>query len=88
MRPPAWVELLFGWLELPQLLGPGVYLFWVLVFLAWLAAVLGTWRRWGRRAVLWIGLSVPAVLLAMSFGSFALVLWLCSQPPGCFSAGL
>ncbi len=87
MRPAAWVELLFGWLELPQLLGPGVYLFWVLVAGIWLAAALVAYRRWGKRPWLWIVVLAPLFPVFLSAASLAFILWLCTHG-NCFSAGL
>jgi hypothetical protein len=60
----------------------------LVVAVIWIAAAFAGLRRWGRKAALWVLLSLPVALALVAALPYAVLYWLCTRPPGCLSAGL
>jgi len=54
----------------------------------WLALAFTGWRRWRRKAVLWVVLSFPLALALAAVLPDLVLYWICTRPPGCMSAGM
>jgi len=54
----------------------------------WLVLAVAAWRRWRRKAVLWVLLSLPFALGLATILPDLILYWMCTRPPGCMSAGI
>ena len=63
---------------LVQGFGYGVFLIWFAVAAIWAGLAALAFRKWGRKALIWVALSAPLMVLFVFAATFGAVIALCS----------